>query len=187
MQTVTVVLEGAIEHRDHTGAHGILKAGDVQWMTAGHGVLHSEMPHGNETAHTLQLWLNLPRKMKMMPGRYRDQRLADAPVRRTVEGGEVRVYAGRSGDMQHGHGSDYPMWLLEVRLDAGAKLVQEISPPRSRFLLRARGSGDDRAGRKRARAMSPGSSRAEGDHTVNAALKTSVACFLPGNRSTSRR
>ena len=61
MQTVTVVLEGALEHRDHTGAHGILKAGDVQWMTAGHGVLHSEMPHGNETAHTLQLWLNLPR------------------------------------------------------------------------------------------------------------------------------
>jgi quercetin 2,3-dioxygenase len=126
MQTVTVVLEGAIEHRDHTGAHGVLRAGDVQWMTAGHGVLHSEMPHGDGTAHTLQLWLNLPRKMKMIPARYQDQRLADVPVRK-VPGGEVRVYAGRSGDVQHGHGSDYPMSLLDIRLSAGSGLRQEIS------------------------------------------------------------
>ncbi|HEV3010935.1 MAG TPA: pirin family protein [Burkholderiales bacterium] len=126
MQTVTVVLEGALEHRDHTGAHGILRAGDVQWMTAGHGVLHSEMPHGNETAHTLQLWLNLPRKMKMIPARYQDQRLADVPVRK-VQGGEVRVYAGRSGEVSHRHGSDYPMSLLDIRLRAGASLGQEIA------------------------------------------------------------
>ena len=126
MQTVTVVLEGALEHRDHTGAHGILRAGDVQWMTAGHGVLHSEMPHGNETAHTLQLWLNLPRTMKMIPARYQDQRLADVPTR-TLPGGDVRVYAGRSGDVQHGHGSDYPMSLLDIRLAAGRELGQEVS------------------------------------------------------------
>ena len=126
MQTVTVVLEGALEHRDHTGAHGILRAGDVQWMTAGHGVLHSEMPHGGETAHTLQLWLNLPRKMKMIPARYQDQRLADVPTRK-VAGGEVRVYAGRSGEVQHGHGSDYPMSLLDIRLSAGSELGQEVS------------------------------------------------------------
>jgi len=127
MQTVTVVLEGALEHRDHTGAHGILKAGDVQWMTAGHGVLHSEMPYGNETAHTLQLWLNLPRTMKMIPARYQDQRFADVPVRKVL-GGEVRVYAGRSGDVKHGHGSDYPMSLLDIRLSAGSDLKQEVSP-----------------------------------------------------------
>jgi redox-sensitive bicupin YhaK (pirin superfamily) len=126
MQTVTVVLEGALEHRDHTGAHGILKAGDVQWMTAGHGVLHSEMPHGNDTAHTLQLWLNLPRSMKMIPARYQDQRLADTPVRR-APGAEIRVYAGRSGDVSHPHGSHYPMSLLDIRLSAGASIGQEIS------------------------------------------------------------
>jgi quercetin 2,3-dioxygenase len=126
MQTVTVVLEGALEHRDHTGAHGILRAGDVQWMTAGHGVLHSEMPHGNETAHTLQLWLNLPRKMKMIPARYQDQRLADVPTRKLPHG-EVMVYAGRSGEARHGHGSDYPMSLLDIRLSAGGELKQEIS------------------------------------------------------------
>jgi redox-sensitive bicupin YhaK (pirin superfamily) len=131
MQTVTIVLEGALEHRDHTGAHGVLRAGDVQWMTAGRGVLHSEMPYsetaGGETVHTLQLWLNLPRAMKMCPARYRDQRLADVPVRR-LEGAEVRVYAGRSGEVSHPHGSDYPMSLLDVRLKAGARLVQEIAP-----------------------------------------------------------
>jgi redox-sensitive bicupin YhaK (pirin superfamily) len=126
MQTVTVVLEGALEHRDHTGAHGILRAGEVQWMTAGHGVLHSEMPHGNETAHTLQLWLNLPRAMKMIPARYQDQRLAETPVRK-IPNGEVRVYAGRSGEVTHAHGSDYPMSLLDIRLKAGARLGQAIA------------------------------------------------------------
>jgi redox-sensitive bicupin YhaK (pirin superfamily) len=126
MQTVTVVLEGALEHRDHTGAHGMLKAGDVQWMTAGHGVLHSEMPYGKDTAHTLQLWLNLPRAMKMIPARYQDQRLADVPIRK-LKGGEVRVYAGRSGEVNHLHGSDYPMSLLDIWLNAGVRLGQEIS------------------------------------------------------------
>jgi redox-sensitive bicupin YhaK (pirin superfamily) len=126
MQTVTIVLEGAIEHRDHTGAHGILRAGDVQWMTAGHGVLHSEMPYGDETAHTLQLWLNLPAKLKMIPARYQDQRLKDTPAR-TLPGGKIVVYAGRSGAVSHPHGSDYPMSLLDIRLDAGARLAQEIS------------------------------------------------------------
>jgi quercetin 2,3-dioxygenase len=126
MQTVTIVLEGALEHRDHTGAHGILRAGDVQWMTAGHGVLHSEMPYGNETAHTLQLWLNLPAKLKMIPARYQDQRLEHTPVR-MVPGGKVVVYAGRSGDVSHPHGSNYPMSLLDIRLGAGARLAQEVS------------------------------------------------------------
>jgi redox-sensitive bicupin YhaK (pirin superfamily) len=140
MQTVTVVLEGALEHRDHTGAHGILRAGDVQWMTAGHGVLHSEKPYGRETAHTLQLWLNLPRAMKMIPARYQDQRLADVPVRK-IDGGEIRVYAGRSGDVQHGHGSDYPMWLLDIRLAAGSELRQEISTKHRGFLYALEGEG----------------------------------------------
>lgn len=126
MQTVTIVLEGALEHRDHAGAHGILRAGDVQWMTAGHGVLHSEMPYDDETAHTLQLWLNLPAKLKMIPARYQDQRLENTPVR-MVPGGKVVVYAGRSGDMSHPHGSDYPMSLLDIRLGAGARLAQEVS------------------------------------------------------------
>ena len=145
MQTVTFVLEGALEHRDHTRAHGVLRAGDVQWMTAGSGVLHSEMPHGGETAHTLQLWLNLPRAMKMIPARYQDQRFADVPVRK-LDGGEVRVYAGRSGSVSHPAGSDYPMSLLDIRLTAGATVVQEIAAAERAFIYLLEGGariGDD--------------------------------------------
>jgi redox-sensitive bicupin YhaK (pirin superfamily) len=137
MQTVTVVLEGMLEHRDHTGAQGVLQAGDVQWMTAGRGVLHSEMPHG--AVHTLQLWLNLPRAQKMIPARYQDQRLADVPVRK-LDKGEVRVYAGRSGSVQHAHGSDYPMSLLDIRLQKGARLVQEVSARDRVFIYALDGS-----------------------------------------------
>jgi hypothetical protein len=89
------------------------------------------MPQG--PVHTLQLWLNLPAKMKMIPARYQDQRLADTPVRK-IEGGEVRVYAGRSGDVEHGHGSDYPMWLIDIALRTPHRLKQEI-PVRYRGFL----------------------------------------------------
>ena len=138
MQTVTFVLEGALEHRDHTGAHGILRAGDVQWMTAGHGVLHSEMPKG--PVHTLQLWLNLPAKLKMIPARYRDQRLSDVSTR-AFSGGEVRVYAGRSGEVSHGHGSDWPMWLLDVVLEKETAFLQEIPGDHRGFVYVLAGNG----------------------------------------------
>src|SRR6185312_2075777 len=98
MQTVTFVLDGALEHRDHTGGHGVLREGDVQWMTAGRGVMHSELPHENEMAHTLQLWLNLPARAKMTKARYVNQHSGDVPVR-AGDGFEVRVYAGRSGEI----------------------------------------------------------------------------------------
>lgn len=118
-QTVTLVLDGELEHRDHTGAHGVLARGDVQWMTAGRGALHSEMSHGNDTTHTLQLWLNLPARDKMIAPSYLDQRLADVPLHR-FEGGVVRVYAGASGEVSHAHGSAWPMVLMDISLNAGA-------------------------------------------------------------------
>jgi redox-sensitive bicupin YhaK (pirin superfamily) len=125
MQTVTFVLDGALEHRDHTGGHGVLREGDVQWMTAGRGVMHSELPHQNEMAHTLQLWLNLPARSKMTKARYVNQHAGDVPVR-TGDGFAVRVYAGRSGDVEQPHGSDWPMMLLDIRLDAGKSFAQEL-------------------------------------------------------------
>ncbi|HVG52634.1 MAG TPA: pirin family protein [Xanthobacteraceae bacterium] len=125
MQTVTFVLEGALEHKDHTGGHGVLRAGDVQWMTAGRGVEHSEMPHGNEMAHTLQLWLNLPAKQKMTAARYVNQAAEDVPVR-NEDGIEVRVYAGRSNGVEHPYGSDWPLTLLDIRMEPRKLLFQEI-------------------------------------------------------------
>ena len=145
MQTVTFVLDGALEHADHTGGNGVLRKGDVQWMTAGRGVMHSEMPHGNETAHTLQLWLNLPAKMKMMPARYVNQSAADVPVR-NEDGIEVHVYAGKSGTAEQTHGSDWPMMLLDVRMQAGKMLFQDIPSMYRGFVYVLEGSGRMGAG-----------------------------------------
>ncbi len=125
MQTVTLVLDGALHHRDHTGADGVLRQGDVQWMTAGHGVLHSEMPYERERAHTLQLWLNLPAKAKMIPARYVDQPAASVPVRRDA-GVERRVYAGDFDGIAQPHGSEWPMMLVDIAMEPGATCRQTI-------------------------------------------------------------
>ncbi|HWM46825.1 MAG TPA: pirin family protein [Xanthobacteraceae bacterium] len=140
MQTVTFVLEGALEHRDHTGGHGVLHAGDVQWMTAGRGVMHSEMPYRNEMAHTLQLWLNLPARLKMTRARYVNQRAADVPVRR-IDGTEVRLYAGRSCDVAQPHGSDWPMMLVDIRIEAGKSFTQELPADHRGFIYVLAGTG----------------------------------------------
>jgi redox-sensitive bicupin YhaK (pirin superfamily) len=132
-ETVTLVLDGALEHRDHTGSHGVLYAGDVQWMTAGRGVLHSETAHGDATVHSLQLWLNLPADRKMTAARYVDQRLPSVPVHRFA-GGKVRVYAGSAGDVSHPHGSIWPLALLDVHLDAGATHKLTLPAPYRGFL-----------------------------------------------------
>jgi len=140
-QTVTIVLDGELEHRDHTGAHGVLTQGDVQWMTAGRGALHSEMAHGNSLTHTLQLWLNLPARDKMIAASYQDQRLADVPVHRFA-GGSVRVYAGQSGDVAHGHGSAWPMVLLDISLDAGKTYCASVPASHRAFLYVLQGATD---------------------------------------------
>ena len=139
MQTVTIVLEGGLEHRDHTGAHGVLGAGDIQWMTAGRGVVHSEMP-GETGVHSLQLWLNLPASHKMSSATYRDQRAADTPVS-TGPGYEVRVYAGKFGDVQHPHGSLWPLMLLDVRVQGEKRVEIEVPPGHRAFLYVVSGSG----------------------------------------------
>lgn len=138
METVTLVLEGSMEHRDHTGGHGMLEAGDVQWMTAGRGVMHSEMP-GPAGVHSLQLWLNLPAAQKMSKARYADQRAADAPAV-SGEGWEVRVYAGSQGGTAHAAGSSYPMSLCIATVQPGAECALEIGPAERGFLYALDGS-----------------------------------------------
>lgn len=120
METVTFVLEGQMIHEDHTGAHGELEAGDIQFMTAGGGVLHSETP-GPQGVHSLQLWLNLPAAQKMSPARYSDQRAGEA-ARIAGDGYEVALYAGRFGDAERPHGSLWPLALMDLRLQTGARL-----------------------------------------------------------------
>ena len=96
-ETVTYMVAGRMRHRDSAGNEGLLKNGGVQWMTAGRGVIHSEMPEQeNGVMEGFQLWLNLPARRKMIPAWYRDIPSAEIPEYTTDEGVVVRVIAGSS-------------------------------------------------------------------------------------------
>jgi redox-sensitive bicupin YhaK (pirin superfamily) len=96
IETITYVLTGTVEHGDSLGNHGSLGAGDVQWMTAGRGIMHQEMPRGDAAGrmHGFQLWANLPSSLKMTPPRYQDIAARDIPEITDDDGTRVRVVAG---------------------------------------------------------------------------------------------
>ena len=97
-ETVTIVLDGLMRHKDSVGNEGVLGPGDVQWMTAGRGIIHSEIPEMIEGRLSgFQLWVNLPSHLKMTAPRYQDIPASDIP-RADIEGGHVRVIAGDYGD-----------------------------------------------------------------------------------------
>lgn len=96
IETITYVLAGSVDHGDSMGNAGTISVGDVQWMTAGKGIIHQEMPHGDETGrmHGFQLWSNLPASLKMMAPRYQDIHAADIPEVVDDDGTRVRVVCG---------------------------------------------------------------------------------------------
>ena len=97
-ETITYMKAGRMHHRDHMGNEGVIGPGDVQWMTAGRGVLHSEMPEQEKgLMHGFQLWLNLPAVDKLKPAAYCDIRSGEIPCHRDKTGSEVRVIAGEIG------------------------------------------------------------------------------------------
>jgi redox-sensitive bicupin YhaK (pirin superfamily) len=94
-ETITYMKAGRMRHRDHMGNEGVIGPGDVQWMTAGRGVLHSEMPEQEEgLMHGFQLWLNLPAAEKLKPAAYRDIRSSEVSYHRDAQGNEFRIVAG---------------------------------------------------------------------------------------------
>src|SRR5690348_10346731 len=93
IETVTLVLDGELRHADNRGNSGVLGAGDVQWMTAGRGIIHAELPHQSSTVHSLQLWVNLPARNKMIESGYQDLRAGTVPVA-TEPGVSIRVISG---------------------------------------------------------------------------------------------
>ena len=96
IETITYVQEGKVEHGDSLGNSGIIDSGDVQWMTAGSGIIHQEMPQGNEKGRMdgFQLWANLPAAEKMTPPRYRDVKSDDIPIITLENGIEVKIICG---------------------------------------------------------------------------------------------
>ncbi len=102
IETITYVLRGDVEHGDSMGNKGIISSGDVQWMTAGSGIVHQEMPKGDNEGYMygFQLWANLPKSHKMMDPRYRDIKNDQIPVVSLEDGTEIRVICGKVGNTQ---------------------------------------------------------------------------------------
>ncbi|MDE2342279.1 MAG: pirin family protein [Betaproteobacteria bacterium] len=141
-ETVTYMIAGRMRHRDSAGHEGLLENGGVQWMTAGRGVIHSELPEQQEgRMEGFQLWLNLGAKDKMQPAWYRDFQSTDIPQFTTAEGITVRVIAGQShgvaGAMQRD--TTQPLYL-DLHFPAGARFEQALPAGHNAFVYVYRGS-----------------------------------------------
>ncbi len=166
IETVTYVLHGDIEHGDSIGNRGEIGDGDVQWMTAGSGIVHQEMPQpiGGDM-RGLQLWINLPASMKMMDPRYRDIKADTIPVVTQEAGVRVRVVAGDYGQ-ESGPMKDLvqsPSYL-DVTLSHGMKFQHVLEPDHTVFAYTLDGFGT----------FSPGHGKPVG--------KENVVLYGPGDR-----
>ena len=144
-ETVTFLFQGAMEHHDSSGGHGHLRAGGVQWMTAGSGIVHAEY-RGREfvkqggTLEGVQLWVNLPRKFKMEAPHYQDLPAERIPVAR-FEGGEARVVAGELFGVAGPAQTYTPMIVAHLKLAGGAPAEFAVPAGFNSFVYAIRGSG----------------------------------------------
>jgi redox-sensitive bicupin YhaK (pirin superfamily) len=140
-ETITYMLTGKMRHRDSFGNEGVITDGGVQWMTAGRGVIHSEMPEQNDgLMEGFQLWLNLPARDKLQAPWYRDIPSADVPRFTTDAGVTVQVIAGQSHGV-HGAVERYATSVvyLDLALPAGARFEQALPAGHNAFLYVFRG------------------------------------------------
>jgi len=144
IETITYVLKGSVEHNDSLGNNGKLAAGDVQWMTAGSGIMHQEMPNGNTTGqmHGFQLWANLPASLKMTAPRYQDVEATEIPEIIDDDGTCVRVitggFWGRRGPVD-GIAAD-PLYL-DISIPAGRRKTFKVDTYRNTFAYIFHGAG----------------------------------------------
>ncbi len=134
-ETVTYMVEGRMRHRDSTGGEGLLESGSAQWMTAGRGVIHSEMPEQEDgRLHGFQLWVNLPAARKMIAPRYQDIPPQDIPEVALPDGGKVRVVAGEAkGVTGPISGIDSAPLFLDVSLGEGETTTFDVPQGHNAF------------------------------------------------------
>ena len=140
-ETVTYMIAGRMRHRDSAGNEGLLENGGVQWMTAGRGVIHSELPEQEEgLMEGFQLWLNLPGARKMQAPWYRDFKSPELPRLRTAEGADVTVIAGQCAGMAGAVQREVtePLYL-DIHLPAGAHFEQPLPASHNAFIYVYRG------------------------------------------------
>lgn len=141
IETVTYLVEGEIEHADSLGNKGVIRSGDCQWMTAGSGIIHSEMPKAAPRMLGLQFWVNLPRADKMAPPKYHGVTADQIPV---VErpGATVRVIAGQYDGTPGAMQADYvKATFLDVELDRGVEWRVETPHDLTAYLYLLSGAG----------------------------------------------
>ena len=148
IETITYVLSGTVEHGDSLGNRGLLGAGDIQWMTAGRGIMHQEMPRGDAQGrmHGFQLWANLPSSLKMTAPRYQDVKAVEIPEVVDDDGTQVRVicgdFWGKKGPVD-GVAAD-PRYL-DVFVPAGKRKTLKVEVERHAFAYVFEGDGSFRA------------------------------------------
>jgi quercetin 2,3-dioxygenase len=140
-ETVTYVLDGEFVHEDSAGHRGQIRPGDVQWMTAGDGVIHSEEPapwirEKGGRVHGFQLWVNLPARDKRIAPRYQDVRASEMPAWTSADGrARVKVIAGRALGVQAIAQTRTPITYLDVALDDGAEVTLDIPAVQNAFVF----------------------------------------------------
>jgi redox-sensitive bicupin YhaK (pirin superfamily) len=141
-ETVTYMLDGRMRHRDNHGHEGVLVPGSVQWMTAGRGIVHSEMPEQQEgRMRGFQLWINLPAREKMTQPKYQEFDPDKIPITTPAAGVRVKVIAGRVGDVSGpiSQPATDPTYL-DVELDAGAQFTHSLPQEHTAFIYVYEGS-----------------------------------------------
>jgi redox-sensitive bicupin YhaK (pirin superfamily) len=149
IETITYVLAGTVEHGDSLGNKGALGAGDVQWMTAGSGIIHQEMPQGDAHGHMhgFQLWANLPASLKMTAPRYQDVNARDIPAITDDDGTHVRVVCGEFwGKRGPVDGIAAEPSYLDVSVPPGKRKTLPVETTRHAFAYVFAGSGTFRNG-----------------------------------------
>jgi redox-sensitive bicupin YhaK (pirin superfamily) len=147
IETITYVLSGSVDHGDSLGHEGTLGEGDVQWMTAGRGILHQEMPQGDAQGrmHGFQLWANLPSSLKMTEPRYQDISGRDVPELVDDDGTRVRIVCGNfRGQRGPVDGIAADPSYLDVRVPPGKRTRLEVDTRRHAFAYVFEGSGSFR-------------------------------------------
>jgi redox-sensitive bicupin YhaK (pirin superfamily) len=146
-ETVTYLLSGAMQHKDSQGNRGQLRPGDVQWMTAGSGVVHSEMPESSFAAsggrmHGFQLWVNLPARDKMTKPRYQEIPATEIPVAKSADGKvTARIIAGEALGQEAVIETRTPIFYFDCELAPGASLDQPAPPEYNVFAYVVEGEG----------------------------------------------
>ena len=145
IETITYVLKGDVEHGDNLGNQGVISSGDVQWMTAGSGIIHQEMPKGDDQGamHGFQLWANLPASQKMINPKYRDITADQVPYVEVQNGICTKVIAGTIAGTQ-GPMNDIVIdpEFLDCSVPAGETFIHETEPTYTAFIYTIAGKGE---------------------------------------------